>query len=96
MTSDGCPVTRNRQTPQAGDVKNRPSAPARSEARVLRANGASPCALAIQRQQAFQDIGIARVLRPAVGSQDGLIEGLVGILKPLRALVVKVRQGALL
>ena len=53
-------------------------------------------ALAIQRQQAFQDIGIAQVLRPTVGSQDGLIECPVGILKPLWTLVVEVRQSALL
>ena len=76
--------------------KNRPFAPAHSKARFLRANGGCPCAFAIQRQQAFQDIGIAQVLRPAVGGKDGLIECPVGILKPLRTLVVKVRQSTLL
>jgi hypothetical protein len=52
--------------------------------------------LQIERQQAFQDLFVAQIVRLAVGIEHGLVELAMGQIEPGRPLVVEVGQRALL
>ena len=53
-------------------------------------------ALLIQLEQPGQDLGIVRLILPAVGCQHGGVEGGVGIRQPGRPLVVEIGERTLL
>ena len=50
----------------------------------------------VEGEEAFEDLLVGDVVGPAVGVEDGGVEGSVEVVKPGGALVVKVGQGALL
>ena len=74
-------------------------------ARVMGAEGRNPPSaggrsgpLEVELEQPAQDLVVGHggaVVGPAVGDGDGLVEGLVGVGEPGRALVVEVGEGAL-
>src|SRR6185437_17134988 len=52
-------------------------------------------ALVIEGEEAFEDLGVGEGGGPAVGGEDGFVEGAVGVGEPGGAFIVEVGEGAL-
>jgi hypothetical protein len=96
--------------PQGSPANYRPGRPcpdARAAFRLLATHrggseGCRSCRLSsgglpieIEGEEAFEDLGVAGVRRPAVGGEDSSVKIVVEVREPGRALVAEVRQGPL-
>jgi len=51
------------------------------------------CPFQVQGQQTGENLVVSQIIRPTVGSGNGFVQSLVGVIQPGRAGVVEVGQG---